>query len=63
MCESTMYLEDPTGKYKLLEDIVKIDVESTSVICTTILGEQKRFDGVRIKFANLLDHEIVLAKI
>jgi len=63
MCESKVVLLKGGKKEVLVEDVVRLDVTVKGVKVFDILGNERALDGVRLVYADLLGHEIVLAEV
>lgn len=63
MCESNVFMDEGGDLRTVMEEVTRIEVTETGVVCHGLLGERKTIDNVRIVDANLLDHKIILRKI
>ena len=63
MCESKVVVLRDGKKETLMEEAVKMIFSQGSVTLIDIIGLKKVVDGVKIKEANLVDHEMVLEEI
>ncbi len=63
MCESKVVLLKGGMKEVLMEDVVRLDVTVGGVRAYDVLGNERAMDGVRLVYADLLGHEIVLAQL
>ncbi len=59
MCESRVFLEKGGSRELLMEDVVRVVVESGGIRMMGILGEKREIKG-RIKEINLNKHEIII---
>ena len=62
MCESNVYIDEDGTLKEVMQEVTRIEVTNTGVVCHGLLGERKEVAGVKIVDANLLDHKIILGK-
>ena len=62
MCESHAYLVEGTDEKLIMEDVVNIKVEGSTVTLTNIIGEEKTLDA-EVESISFLDHRILLRSI
>ena len=62
MCESKVVLLKGETKEVLMEDVVRMEVTLKGVKCIDIMGREKAVEDVRLLYADLMGHEIVLAR-
>ncbi len=62
MCESKAVLMKGGTKEVLMEDVVRVEVTLNGVKCIDIMGHERAVEGVRLLYADLMGHEIVLAR-
>ena len=63
MCESNVFIDEDGTLKEVMQEVTRIEVTETGVVCHGLLGERKEVEGVKIMDANLLDHKILLGKI
>ena len=62
MCESKVVLVRGGTREVLMEDVVRMEVTLNGVKCIDIMGHEKDVEGVRLLYADLMGHEMVLAR-
>jgi predicted RNA-binding protein len=62
MCESNVFMDEGGELKTVMEEVTRIEVTNTGVVCHGLLGESKAIENVQIVDANLLDHKIILGK-
>ncbi len=62
MCESNVFIDEGGTLREVMQEVTRIEVTDSGVVCHGLLGERKEITGVHIVEANLLDHKIVLEK-
>ena len=59
MCIATVYVEDAGQLEKVMQDVVSLEFEDHSILFTTILGEEKLFEG-KVKNVDFLKHSVTV---
>ena len=62
MCESKVYLLRGEETEHVMSDVVRMEVEVDGVRVFDIIGNESFVEGARVKYADLLAHEIVLER-
>ena len=62
MCESKVFLLRDGEREKVMDDVVRMEVEADGVRVFDIIGNEKFVEGARVSFADLLGHQILLKK-
>ena len=62
MCESSVYLEEGSGRSLVMAEAARILFSGDKVTCVSTLGERADLEGVEIVEANLIKHEILLGR-
>jgi len=62
MCESKVYLIRGDEKEHVMSDVVRMEVEEGGVRVFDIIGKESFVEGARVRYADLLAHQIVLEK-
>lgn len=62
MCESNVFIIEGGDMKEVMQDVTRIEVTNTGVVCHGLLGERKEIANVQILDANLLDHKIILGR-
>jgi len=62
MCESSVYLEEGSGRALVMSEAARILFSDDKVTCVSTLGERTELTGVEIVDANLIKHEIILRR-
>ena len=59
MCEAKVYLETDSGRELVMDDVVSVKPEASSLALVDLFGDRKSVPAT-IKEIKLLDHEILL---
>ncbi len=62
MCESKVFLQVGDEREHVMDDVVRMEIEENGVRVFDIIGQETFIEGARVKFADLLAHQIVLVK-
>jgi predicted RNA-binding protein len=62
MCESKVYLLVGDEREHVMSDVVRMEIEEGGVRVYDIIGNESFVEGAKVIYADLLAHEIVLAK-
>ena len=62
MCESKVYLLKGDEREKVMDDVVRMEVEEGGVRLFDIIGNESFVEGARVSSADLLTHKILLEK-
>jgi predicted RNA-binding protein len=62
MCESKVYLQKGEDREHVMDDVVRMEIEENGVRVYDIIGNESFVEGARVRYADLLAHEIVLEK-
>jgi len=62
MCESKVFLLRGDEKEHVMSDVVRMEVEEGGVRVFDIIGKESFVPGARVRYADLLAHQIVLEK-
>lgn len=62
MCESKVYLLTGDEREKVMDDVVRMEVEEGGIRLFDIIGNESYVEGARVSFADLLAHIILLEK-
>ncbi len=60
MCESKVFLLRGDEKEHVMSDVVRMEVEEGGVRVFDIIGKESFVEGARVRYADLLMHQIVL---
>ena len=63
MCESNVFIDEGGTLKEVMQEVTRIEVTDSGVVCHGLLGERKEVSGEKIAEAKLLDHNIILEKI
>ena len=62
MCESKVFLQVGDDREHVMDDVVRMEIEENGVRVFDIIGQETFVEGARVKYADLLAHQIVLEK-
>jgi predicted RNA-binding protein len=62
MCESKVYLINGDEKEHVMSEVVRMEIVDGGVKVYDIIGNESFVEGARVRYADLLAHEIVLEK-
>ena len=62
MCESKVFLQVGDEREHVMDDVVRMEIEENGVRVFDIIGQETFVEGARVKYADLLAHQIVLEK-
>ena len=62
MCESKVFLIIGDEKEHVMSEVVRMEIEDGGVRVFDIIGNESFVEGARVRYADLLAHEIVLEK-
>jgi predicted RNA-binding protein len=60
MCFSTVYLGNKSEGNLVLEDVSRVRVSDGSIQVSSILGDDKSFEGYSIDEVNLMENYVIL---
>lgn len=62
MCESKVFLQVGDEREHVMDDVVRMEIEDDGVRVFDIIGQETFVEGAKVKYADLLAHQIVLEK-
>lgn len=62
MCESKVFLIKGGEREHVMSEVVRMELENGGIRLYDIIGNETFVEGAKVKYADLLSHEIVLEK-
>lgn len=62
MCESKVYLMNGDEKEHVMSEVVRMEVVDGGVRLLDIIGNETFVEGARVRYADLMTHQIILEK-
>ena len=62
MCESKVFLLRGEEREHVMDDVVRMEIEENGVRVYDIIGQEAFVEGARVKYADLLAHQILLER-
>ncbi len=62
MCESTVFLVTGEDREQIMSDVIRVELADKGVKMYDIMGNERTLEGVRLSYADLMAHEIILER-